>query len=602
MHGHSQFFMHWAHRLVGGESTNGASSALLRRLFSAGDLRTRRACLYRQGPVPGVGQALLIDLGRPRYETDSLGRLRGLWLVEDHKRKVFLYGTDSCPRSNAVGGSSLRDLPVLDPNSPWVERAAKASAARVLGVDPAAAENESSAIDQDAVLLAKVELAILRAALAGFLEGLDDEVLAVMRAEGAADVETYNHFWNADGAHRRNRIQAARSFPFFSRPMRGDWRLRRAVDRGDPLARELAARYDVQPRTIQQSRALVPSHVPPEQRAVLLKRLDQLPAEYLPRSDGDWAAFMELSEPLSNLAAVLEVDFPRLAAPFSRGWENGRSLLSSKLGAEFDVGAIYEMMQATYRYGVCPWLREELIAAGRRESVPDDPPAMFFPTWFGRYPLARLARMAEDWRLAYRQVSLERLGLRNPALALKLSWTSLFEAAGGYSHGHYRVVELTSRQALELEGREQEHCVASYAVKCLMGVSAIFSIRDRHSGKALSTFEIGLVGDTPVLLLHHARRNERPQQDLQALATRFVEQVLLALPTSRIAAVRKARQALGAKVRGLLDAPNTLEDPLTDEESEELADAVEPLHPAEARREGLLAFVERTTQAGALIQ
>ena len=70
--------------------------------------------------------------------------------------------------------------------------------------------------------------------------------------------------------------------------------------------------------------------------------------------------------------------------------------MSSKLGAEFDVGAIYEMMQATYRYGVCPWLREELIAAGRRESVPDDPPAMFFPTWFGRYPLARLARMAED--------------------------------------------------------------------------------------------------------------------------------------------------------------------------------------------------------------
>ena len=602
MHGHSEIFLHWAHRMVDGELANRAASALLRRLSSAGDLPTRRACLYRQGPVPALRQALLIDLGCSSHETDPLVRLRGLWLVEDQKRKVFLYGTDRCPHSSGVGGSSLRDLPVLDPGSLWFERVAKTAAARVLGVDPAAAGSGSSAIDKDVVLLAKVEHAILRAALAGFLEGLDDEVLAVMRAEGAADVETYNHFWNADGAFRRNRIQAARSFPFFAGPIRGDWRLRRAVDRGDPLGRELAARYDVQPRTIQQVRALVPSYVPPEQRAVLLKRLDQLPAEYLPKTDGDWAAFLELSEPLSDLATVLEVDFPHLAAPFSSGWENGRTLLSSKLGAEFDVAAIYEMMQATYRYGVCPQIRDELIAAGRRKSVPDDPPAVFFPTWFGRYPLARLAGMAGDWRDAYRQFSLERLGLRNPALASKLSWTGLFETAVGYSHGRYRVLELTSRQALELEGREQEHCVASYAVKCLMGVSAIFSIRDRHSGKALSTFEIGLVGDTPALLRHHARGNERPQSDLQALATRFVEQVLLAVPTSRIAAVRKARRELGAKVRGLLDAPNTIEDALSDEESEELAEAVVPLHPAEVRREGLLAFVERTTKPCALIQ
>lgn len=427
---------------------------------------------------------------------------------------------------------------------------AKTAAARVLGVDPAAG-SVSSANYKDAVLLAKVEHAILRSALAGFMEGLDNEVLAVMRAEGAADVETYNHFWNADGAFRRNRIQAARAYPFFAAPFRGDWRLRRAVDQGEPLARELAVRYDVRPRTIQQSRSLVPSRVPSEQRAVVLKRLNQLPAEYLPKTDRDWSAFMELSEPLSDLATMLEVEFPRLAAAFSRGWDKGRAVLSNKLGAEFDVAAIYEMMQATYRYGVRPQIREELVAAGRRARVPDDPPAEFFPIWFRRYPLARLAEMAGDWRVAYRQFSLERLGLRNPGLASRLSWTGLFETAVGHSHGRYRVLELTSRQALELEGREQEHCVASYAVKCLMGVSSIFSIRDRHSGKTLSTFEIGLVGDTPALLRHHAQRNACPQSDLQALATRFVEQVLLALPLSRIAAVRKARRKIGAKVHGL---------------------------------------------------
>ena len=121
-------------------------------------------------------------------------------------------------------------------------------------------------------------------------------------------------------------------------------------------------------------------------------------------------------------------------------------------------------------------------------------------------------------------------------------------------------MELTSRQALELEGREQEHCVASYAVKCLMGVGAIFSIRDRHSGRHSRPLRSGWSATRPVLLLHHAAETRRPQQDLQALATRFVEQVLLALPTSRVSrrpSKRRAKRLVREGARHV-DAPNTL--------------------------------------------
>ncbi|WP_295622561.1 PcfJ domain-containing protein [uncultured Lamprocystis sp.] len=601
MFGQGEPFTHWSNRLVGDEPTKRAATGLLRRLFTAGDLQEYRACLYRPGGFPGIRQALFIDLGRPTGKDTAQARLRGLWLVEEMNRKVFLYGRDRLPATPGIGGTVLHDIPVLNPDSAWYRRLAETAAARVLRLATAAIRDESSAANRDFVLLAQVEHSILRSALSAFAEGLDAEALAALGAEGGASPETYNHYWNPDGTLNRNRIQAARSFPFFGEPIRVDWRLRRSVERGDPLARELATHYQVHPRTIQQTRTLVPARVPARERAVLLKRLDQLPAEYLPKSGADWGTFLDLSEPLSDLAAVLNVDFPRLAAPLAKGWHQGLSRLSSKHGTAFDVTAIYEMMRASYRFGAYPMLQAEMAAAGLTGTLSEDPPAAFFPLWFGRYALPRLAEMAGRWREAYRQFSLKRLGFEDAALGAKLSWTGLLDTDLGHGQGPYRILELTSRQALELEGREQRHCVASYAVKCLLGESAIFSIRDRRNGKALSTFEVGLTDDTPALLQHHGYENATPSAQLQAVAERFVQHVLRSVPAARIAAVRKVRRAVGATVHGLLAAPNTHEEPLSDEERAVLADKVAFAHPAEAKRDGLLRFIERNGQADAIL-
>lgn len=594
MFGQGEPFTHWSNRLVGDEPTNRAASALLRQLFTAGDLQAYRARLYRNGAIPGIRQALFIDLGCPTDVDDAQASLRCIWLVEQMNRKVFLYGRDRLAAAPRIEGTVMRDLPVLSPDSYWFRRLAETASARVLRLATAVASRSS-------FLLEQVEHAILRSALTAFAKGLDTDVLAAVGAEGSASLETYNHYWNPDGTRNRNRIQAARSFPFFGEPIRVDWRLRRSVERGDPLARELATRYRVQPRTIQQARTRVPALAPTQERAILLKRLDQLPAEYLPKTDADWETFLDLSEPLSDLAAVLDVDFPRLAAPFAKGWHQGRCLLSSKQATEFDVAAIYEMMQATYRYGVRPMLQAEMAAAGRDGTVSEDPPAAFFPLWFGRYALPRLVEMAGRWRQAYRQFSLERLGLQDAGLGVRLSWAGLLDTDRGHGHGPYRILELTSRQALELEGREQQHCVASYAVKCLVGESAIFSIRDRQTGKALSTFEVGLANDRPALLRHHGYKNQTPSAELQAVAGRFVERVLLPVPAARIGAARKARRTVGAAVRGLLGKPNTLEAPLTAEECASLAEMLAFAHPPEAQRGGLLPFIERNRHTHAMI-
>lgn len=134
--------------------------------------------------------------------------------------------------------------------------------------------------------------------------------------------------------------------------------------------------------------------------------------------------------------------------------------------------------------------------------------------------------------------------------------------------------------------------MASYAIKCLLAESAIFSIRDA-AGAPLSTFEVRMPADgPPELLRHHAAANEPPCEHEQAVARRFVERVLARVPRERIGTVQKARRELGLRVRALLGKPDTLQEPLTPEELGRLGEAITVAHPAEARRVGVVAFLE----------
>lgn len=240
-----------------------------------------------------------------------------------------------------------------------------------------------------------------------------------------------------------------------------------------------------------------------------------------------------------------------------------------------------------------PALEAELTKRGQAVEIVKDPPVAFFAVWFGQVGLRRLAQMALQWRDAYRQFSLDRLGLDDPKAAASLEWSSIVENATGHSHGYYRVIELTSRQALELEGREQEHCVASYAVKCLTGDSALFSIRARSTGKIQSTFEVDLRRDSPVLIKHYAQRNETPEPPLQAVAERFVQCVLQPLPKTHLSAIRARRRRTGATIIHRLDSPDSQESELSVQDQHTLAEMLAFTLPAQARREGVGQFVER---------
>lgn len=578
MLGQEEAFTHLSHGVVGDASTRKEANTLVLSLRLAGALRAPRARLYRSIPHPAFRQVLAIDLDLDGDEESFLKGKRGLWLVEQSDRKVFLYAARRLDPGASIGGRVLPGRAVLHPTAAWLDDVAAVSVYRLCRSHP------------QARLFFQIEINVLRAALSAFVAGLDTAVLEAVRAEGRPTLEVYNHYWSGSETVCRNRLQGAQCFPLFSDALREDWRLRRRVDGGAPLTHNIADRYHIQQRTVQRTRSVLPSRVPAVRKVTILKRLDQLPPEYFPQQPDDWDTFRHLSDGLCDLAEILQVDYRRLAAPFAKGWRQGYTDLSRKLGSELNLAAIFEMMQAAYRYGLVPALLAGLQAAGRSTTVYADPPSRFFPLWFGRYGLRKLAEMGQRWRLAYQQFSLNRLNLGEPGSALTEDWPSLCDKAA--SHGPYRVVELTSRQDLELEGRKQQHCVASYAVKCLLGDSSIFSLRDRFDN-TLSTFEVGLANHRPILRMHLGHRNQAVGGELQAVVARFIEQVLAAVPAARIDTVRQARRAIGGRISGQLSAPNTFDDPLTVKEWAELAEMIAFAHPHEAKRIGLLAFAEQ---------
>ncbi len=594
-------FEHWTYRHIGDAGLSTAAMTLLSRLLARDRLGGARAVLTRPATGNRQCQTLYIDFGGPLDIAGQSLPWWGLWLVEETDRKLFCYAASHpAAGQRPPGGRVLNRLAVLDPQAPWIDALSMRLAARTL--DTPVARVATPDRPSDTWILARIEGAVLRAALNTFVESLDPEVLAAVRAEGATTPEVFNAYCTTAAPERRNRLQAAKAYPWFAAALRRDWRLRRAVLTGAPLTRALADHYQVQPRTIERTRAVARLPSDPQAHAVLLRRLDALPAEYLPRSEEDWRAFRALGEPLRDLAEALGVELPCLLKPMGNGWSVGLENLAKHAGGPLDVQAIFAMMQAAYRYGVRPALQARKVEHGGLSEIPPQAPAGFLPLWFGRYGLGRLSALARHWREDLTRFSLARVQALGADEALPqpeapLIWPALI--AGRHSHGPYRVIELTSQAELEQEGRQLEHCVGAYAAACLDGITFIYAVRDRH-GRHCSTFEIRIAETTPALIQHKALRDSEPPQDEQALALRFIERVLTRVTPARLAAVCAERRRLAEDAvawldrLAMLDEVGALGGEIDEEEAIALARLTEGLHPAEARREGIAAYFMRS--------
>ena len=303
-----------------------------------------------------------------------------------------------------------------------------------------------------------------------------------------------------------------------------------------------------------------------------------------------WRHCLALSERLGDLADALSVEVLQLLKPFRAGWQAGLTSLAQQSGAPLELDAIFEMMQATYHYGVRPAL---LAGQDREDAIPRRAPASFFPLWFGRYGLGRLAILAQQWRQASVRFSLARLDA-DPATREPLTWPALLP--GAHTRGPYRILELTSQSALEQEGHRLGHCVGTYVAPCLNQGCCIYAVRDRF-GQSCSTFEVRLTAAGPLLIQHTAQANQEPEAAEQTLVARYLERVLATVPSARVTAVIQERQAIAAGTVEWIERLDALEElgeftgEVEADRVEELARLTAFLHPAEAQREGIPAFL-----------
>lgn len=542
-----------------------------------------RATLYTNSPYPRVRTALWIELGDVTDIPYPFFGFKGLWLIELENYKVILHGSQQHHTDNAVGGRVIHDVEVLDINSQWLSELAECLALDLCGK---ADDFYCWPLEGAKVSLLAMELGLLKNAVRSFTQELDNKTIAILAAERTGRISIYNYYASANPERQRNRVQAAESFPWFSRTFRNDWRLRQAIDNGKPLVAELATCYQAQPCTIKYFQGFDLLQVPAESRTRLIKNLDHYTADYFPSTLEDHEAFITVADTLDDLASTLQVAHIQLARPFVNGWKSGIQRLEESLGRALNLGLIFDMAQASFYYGVKPAL--EKTGAASDQSI--HPSAKWFQLWFGQYGLKRLLEMAYTWEHIYAHFSLKRLGMHDRNKVDKiLNWPQLLPST--YCHGPYRVVELASQHALETEGRNLKHCVASYGISCLVAGSFIYSIRDRL-GNRLSTFEIKFEDGAPALQQHKALHNEEPEVEEQAIVERFIKGVLSTVSMSRVNKINCLRNGISLQMKGIFDETDSFEAELNDEEKKHLGSMVEFTHPPEVVRMDIVKYLK----------
>jgi len=527
--------------------------------------------------------SLCINLENSQPTVFFFSDYKELWLIEYHNQKVQLRGSKKHCTPDSVDGCVISGIDILNKNALWISDLAYHLALLLdEKVCAAASFNTNPQLFLTTMPYYDLELDLLSTAIESFISELDANIIRVLYKEGTGNHSIYNQYVSANPEQQRNRIQAADSYPCFSLLLRTDYKLIDAVDSGKSLTTELATHYQVKPRTLKffqnfiQHKFITGESLLGHSKISWMKSIDHFTSEYFPKNKADHDAFFSISEPLLTLAELLQVEPVKLAKPFRNGWQHGIEQLEKQLDHPLDFEAIFNMMQASFYYGV------KTLLNGMQLNGTTHPPAKWYKVWFAQYGLKRLFKMANQWELEYGQFTCARLDIEtNRDIKKKITnikWPSLLSA--NYFHGSYSVVELTCQYDLEVEGENLEHCVASYGIQCLINGSHIYSIRDLL-GNSLSTFEVKFNGNKAELLQHNAIGNSEPTDQQQACARYFVDSVLSTVSSKQRAMVEAKKHEIWNLMPDILYKPDIQIKLLTHTEKTTLQEMIAFTHPVD---------------------
>jgi len=540
-------------------------------------LNSQKAFLFKANAKPGCKTALWLPLAHPAELAVPFHGFSGWWLYESNSNNIFLCGSKSDCSARCVGGRVINDVNVLDANDDFLSMVTQPNTS-----DSAKKDKHDWVFQQNDVppSFFDSEKALFKYAIELFVNELDRDTVAILRAEGVATTRAYNYYVSSDPIQRRNRIQAAMSYPLFSRSLRNSWALRQAVDQSSSLAPKIAEHFQIQKRTIKSIRKLTYSNVSKYADMTLIKRLDRYSVEYLPKTEEDLKIFSALIEEIDALADLLQIAPVLLAKPFRKGWKAGVDYLEDALTIKLNIHSVFEMMSASYLYGVRPLLAEHTDIAPM-----DTPPAKWYAKWFSDYSLKTLLQLAELWQCK-RDIICTLFSMKNNGTQ-DIAWPALLTST--YSDGDYRMVELNTYGGLLYEGKNMDHCSRDYAIKCLCSGSFIYAIRD-NIGRALSTVEIEFVNGRGSIAQHNGKNNSVPSTLESELVNRFIDNVLNTMPIRKIQDTLEKKRVVGADILKVMGTQENKRFVLSTDFIINNQDIMAFTHPKDMEKEDIIAY------------
>ncbi len=333
--------------------------------------------------------------------------------------------------------------------------------------------------------------ATVRSGIARFHSALAPDVLDVVRPVDDATAQRYSFYLGHSPLSRRNRIQAARSYPVLQNVLPDLVDAVAAIDSGLPLAPEIARLAQVRSGATKLFR--FSGYALPNLGA--LKALSlmaaRIPADHLPRDGKSLGAMVHFGNDLlpgvtrrnawssdnrpedegHNTAWAREL----AADAFKTSWEVAVRSLEDR-----GIAHVHDFLRA-----VESTLKESGIDCNR-----DDPNRPLIRL-LRATTLSRLLRWSDEWhrRLRFLQNQVdetspgESTSRRQPANPALLKSPRIV--------GDYVFTPLFTPEALRAEGRRMGHCVGGYSAAVARGDSFIFSVSDQ-GGNGLWTLELAV--------------------------------------------------------------------------------------------------------------
>jgi hypothetical protein len=552
------------------------------------EARTAWLAVWRTLPMPAghrfshahpMGSAPSMPMWRTGAGPHTHGRASKVhWLFLDHRRVVHAASAPGHPGCLGSALQAAKEAVLITVGMPGTQHCMSAATGLMSIPSPERERLSEACRNHNQQAAAQLEGELIAMHMASFVALLDPDAVQTAQAMRRKKIKRtppviaqYNVY--AGGGANANvdqapgwRRQAATAFPMFAGDIGRVESVACAIDGSSPLVDAIARARGLRPLTV---RALagwpMGEGVRPGRFHSIVALADVLPPDWLPRDPAGWASLRTYVPLLLAMGLLRHVTQP--ACPAQPGLD---------AGARPDMTARRHMLQDVVRRAGRDFEAAAKMEPGLRAAtahIADTGSALCLEVVLPElvsagYLAAKWIEGGMDMREDMRSFGGDLIvSGRTPRMALRVSaahlgrhvatapaqqdarsswWMPLAEDA--QAPNGLQIVNLSTSEDLDAEGKSMSHCVSSYSWQCHDGACRIVSVRSKDGTASLSTAEIRVSSTGRCSVAQHrAHENASPGRapcDALEWYMDALRQGTIACNVKELAALQRQREAL----------------------------------------------------------